>query len=137
MLEREWHAQYWSRSTTLTEEEYYADEENWARALAHGWNVINEERGIKKVVEEDDEDDDDEEEEDDDDEYEYEDEAIEEGEEEEAEADAAGGADVVSKEGAAKTKKKAAKTEADVAQVTIPLVGLDISFRHPSPCCRI
>eukprot|EP00904_Undaria_pinnatifida_P004641 jgi/Undpi1/14178/HiC_scaffold_9.g03828.m2 len=69
-LEKEWNAQYWSRTTTMTEEEFYEDEDNKARALEHGWEVVNEDRGISKkaAVEDDDDEDDDDEDDDDDDE---------------------------------------------------------------------
>lgn len=70
-LEKEWNAQFWSRTTSLTEEEYFADEDNWDRAMKHGYDVVNMARGFPpkykqaetEEEEEDDDDDDDEEEE--------------------------------------------------------------------------
>lgn len=120
-LEREWNAQYWSRTTTMTEEEFYEDEDNKKRGLEHGWEVVNEDRGISKkaVVEEDeDEDDDDEDDEDDDEEGmvaegEDEEDGDEEDDEDSSEADATGGGT-----DKLKSKKVASKTEADVAKVT-------------------
>lgn len=70
-LEKEWNAQFWSRTTSLTQEEYFADEDNWDRAMKHGYDVVNTARGFPpkykeaetEEEEEDDDDDDDEEEE--------------------------------------------------------------------------
>lgn len=123
-LEREWNAQYWSRTTTMTEEEFYEDEDNKERALEHGWEVVNEDRGISKkaLVEEDDdedEDDDDEDEDDDDDEEgmvaegKDEEDGDEQDDEDSSEANATGGGT-----DNLKSKKVASKTEADVAKVT-------------------
>ncbi|CAB1098260.1 unnamed protein product [Ectocarpus sp. CCAP 1310/34] len=70
-LEKEWNAQFWSRTTSLTEEEYFEDEDNWDRAMKHGYDVVNTARGFppkyKKELEgeeeaEDDDDDEDDEE---------------------------------------------------------------------------
>lgn len=103
----------------MTEEEFYEDEGNRERALEHGWEVVNEDRGISKkaVVEEDDDEDDD----DDDDDEEsmvVEEEDDEEGDEQDdedsSEADATGGGT-----DNLKSKKVASKTEADVTKVTI------------------
>ena len=121
-LEREWNAQYWSRTTTMTEEEFYEDEDNKARALEHGWEVVNEDRGISKkaaVEDDDDEDDDDEDDDDDDEGMVAEGEDSEEGDEEDdedsSETDTTGaGTDTVGK-----SKKVSSKTEADVAQVIL------------------
>lgn len=117
-LEREWNAQYWKRNTTLTQEEYYVDEENWDRAVEHGWDVVNEERGFKKEVEVEEEEDDDEYDEDDEDDEEGVTADGDKGKVEKTD-EPEGGTDVAGKEGAAgKSKKKATKTETDVAQVT-------------------
>lgn len=105
----------------MTEEEFYEDEDNKARALEHGWEVVNEDRGISKkaVVEEDDEEDDDEDDDDDEEEEEVmiaegegEEDGDEEDDEDSSEADATGGGT-----DKLKSKKVASKTEADVAQV--------------------
>ncbi|CAM9160270.1 unnamed protein product, partial [Hapterophycus canaliculatus] len=72
-LEKEWNAQFWSRTTSLTEEEYFEDDENWERAMKHGYDVVNTARGFPpkyKTDEEEEEDDDDEEEQDEDEESE-------------------------------------------------------------------
>lgn len=70
-LEKEWNAQFWSRTTSLTEEEYFEDDDNWDRAMKYGYDVVNTARGFppkyKKELEgeeeaEDDDDDEDEEE---------------------------------------------------------------------------
>lgn len=103
-LEKEWNAQFWSRTTSLTQEEYFADEENWDRAMKHGYDVVNTARGFppkyREVEAEEEEGDDDD---DDDDEDE------EEGEDVETSADT--GSNV-----AAKPSSSSKKTE-DVTQV--------------------
>lgn len=70
-LEKEWNAQFWSRTTSLTEEEYFEDDENWERAMKHGYDVVNTARGFppkyKTEEEEEEEDDDDDEDEQDED----------------------------------------------------------------------
>lgn len=65
-LEKEWNAQFWSRTTSLTEEEYIKDEENWERAMKYGYDAVNTARGFppknkeeEEVEGEDDDDDDD------------------------------------------------------------------------------
>lgn len=115
-LEKEWNAQYWSRNTSMTLEEYIDDDENWERASQHAWEVMDEARGISKRKEDDDDDEDD----DDSEEDEGEPEGTEdkENEEDSSEADAAGGpVDVAGKDtGSSKTKKKT-KADADVTKV--------------------
>ena len=112
-LEKEWNAQFWSRTTSLTEEEYIKDEENWERAMKYGYDAVNTARGFPpknkeaEVEEEEDDDDDDEEEE-------------EEGEEAENSTDPA--SDIAAKP----SKAAAAKTE-DVTKVG---VGIDGFFHH-------
>lgn len=96
-LEKEWNAQFWSRTTSLTEEEYFDDEENWARAMQHGYDTVNTARGFPpKKTEEDEEDDEDDEDDED--------------EDQEVKAD---GPTIPAK------PKTAAKTEVDLSQVRI------------------
>lgn len=67
-LEKEWNAQFWSRTTSLTQEEYFADEDNWDRAMKHGYDAVNTARGFPpkyKEVETDEEEEDDDDDEDD------------------------------------------------------------------------
>ncbi|CAM9426533.1 unnamed protein product [Ectocarpus sp. 8 AP-2014] len=70
-LEKEWNAQFWSRTTSLTEEEYFEDDDNWDRAMKHGYDVVNTARGFppkyKKELEGEEEAEDDDDDEDDED----------------------------------------------------------------------
>lgn len=104
-LEKEWNTQFWSRTTSLTQEDYFADEDNWDRAMKHGYDVVNTSRGFPpkyKEVETEEEEDDDDDEDDEDEE--------EEAEREEVETSADTGSNVASKPSSSK------KTE-DVKQV--------------------
>lgn len=110
-LEKEWNAQYWSRNTSMTLEEYVDDDENWERASQYAWEVMDESRGISKKKEEDEDDDDDDDSEEDEGEPEG-------NEEDSSETDVTGGpVDVAGKDtGSSKTKKKT-KADMDVSKV--------------------
>lgn len=121
-LEKEWNAQFWSRTTSLTQEEYFADEDNWDRAMKHGYDVVNMARGfppkykeVETEEEEDDDDDDDEEEEEEG-----------EGEEVEMESSTDTGSNVATKPGSSSKKTE------DVTQVCTEPVLFTVHLRVAS-----
>lgn len=120
-LEREWNAQYWSRNTSMTLEEYIDDDENWERASQHAWEVMDEARGISKKEDDDDDDDDDDSEEDEGEavgEGKPEDKEDKDNQENSSETDAASGpADIAGKDNDSSKTKKTTKADADVTKV--------------------
>lgn len=110
-LEKEWNAQFWSRTTSLTQEEYFADEDNWDRAMKHGYDAVNTARGFapkyREVETEEEEEDDDDDDDDEEDEV---------GEEEEGEVEEVEGSTDTGSNVAAKPSSSSKKTE-DVTQV--------------------
>lgn len=108
-LEKEWNAQFWSRTTSLTEEEYFEDDDNWDRAMKHGYDVVNTARGFppkyKKELEGEEEAEDDDDDEDD-----------EEDEPKEADTTTSSENDAVS---VTKPTKTGSKTDVEVSKVRI------------------